>query len=185
MRLRFAAMLAALVAAALPFALPRGAEPMLAQLFETRLREVGAERIEVATAGIRAVDGDTLAIGATRLRLHGIDAPELHQECRDGRRALRCGEMAREQLKDLLRGAPRLSCVLLDRDHYGRHVARCTRSDGLEVNRAMVRQGWALPYVAYGGSAYAGEMRQARSDRLGLHGMRYEIPAAWRRRHQG
>ncbi|MFN7308848.1 MAG: thermonuclease family protein, partial [Acetobacteraceae bacterium] len=31
----------------------------------------------------RAIDGDTLQVGDTRLRLHGIDAPELRQTCED------------------------------------------------------------------------------------------------------
>ena len=29
----------------------------------------------------RVVDGDTIHIGKTKIRLHGIDAPEMKQEC--------------------------------------------------------------------------------------------------------
>jgi hypothetical protein len=44
------------------------------------------------------VDGDTLAIGAQRIRLQGIDAPEIDQTCLDGTGTLwRCGA-AREEL---------------------------------------------------------------------------------------
>ena len=41
--------------------------------------------ISVAMADItgkpRVVDGDTIHIGKTKIRLHGIDAPEMKQEC--------------------------------------------------------------------------------------------------------
>ena len=30
----------------------------------------------------RVVDGDTIHIGKTKIRLHGIDAPEMKQTCR-------------------------------------------------------------------------------------------------------
>jgi endonuclease YncB( thermonuclease family) len=30
---------------------------------------------------VRVVDGDTLDVGGTRVRLHGIDAPEIGQHC--------------------------------------------------------------------------------------------------------
>ncbi len=43
----------------------------------------------------RIVDGDTIEIGGTKVRLHGIDAPESKQTCQtaDGSE-YRCGEMA-------------------------------------------------------------------------------------------
>ena len=59
------------------------------------------------------VDGDTLAVRGTRNRLHGIDAPESLQDCRDKRgRMYACGRDARDALadanKDLL--APDAEC---------------------------------------------------------------------------
>ena len=44
----------------------------------------------------RAGDGDSLTIGATRIRLFGIDAPELNQTCQRGDRAWSCGQAAAE-----------------------------------------------------------------------------------------
>jgi endonuclease YncB( thermonuclease family) len=47
----------------------------------------------------RIVDGDTLAIGATKVRLHGIDAPETDQICLNANGApWTCGIDARDQL---------------------------------------------------------------------------------------
>ena len=43
----------------------------------------------------RIVDGDTIWIGGTKIRLHGIDAPEAKQTCKKGDgNEYRCGEMA-------------------------------------------------------------------------------------------
>jgi endonuclease YncB( thermonuclease family) len=33
------------------------------------------------TGSLRVIDGDTVAIGDMRIRLHGIDAPERQQKC--------------------------------------------------------------------------------------------------------
>ena len=48
----------------------------------------------------RIVDGDTLAIGETKIRLEGIDAPESDQLCLD-RNAVKwnCGIAARDPLR--------------------------------------------------------------------------------------
>ncbi len=44
-----------------------------------------------------AGDGDSLTIGVTRIRLFGIDAPELNQVCQRGGRAWSCGQAAAER----------------------------------------------------------------------------------------
>ena len=51
----------------------------VALMFMT-LTTIGADAAE--RSGIpRVVDGDTLTIGATKIRLQGIDAPETDQVC--------------------------------------------------------------------------------------------------------
>ncbi|MEH6727511.1 MAG: thermonuclease family protein, partial [Hyphomicrobiales bacterium] len=57
---------------------------------------------EPLESSVRVVDGDSLAIGQKRLRLVGIDAPELQQTClRDGK-AVQCGLMAKQHLAALV-----------------------------------------------------------------------------------
>jgi endonuclease YncB( thermonuclease family) len=53
-----------------------------------------------AISGVpRIVDGDTIAIGDTRIRLEGIDAPETDQVCLDQNGAKwTCGIAARDHL---------------------------------------------------------------------------------------
>ncbi len=53
----------------------------------------------------RVVDGDTLAIGATKIRLQGIDAPETDQVCLNGKGShWTCGIEARDQLSAKIGG---------------------------------------------------------------------------------
>lgn len=53
----------------------------------------------------RAIDGDTLQVGDTRLRLHGIDAPELRQTCEDSAgEAWACGRRAASELAGAVAG---------------------------------------------------------------------------------
>ena len=73
------------------------------------------------------VDSDTLDIGQTRVRLHGIDAPESSQNClADGRR-WPCGERATRALADRI-DSRMVSWEERDRDKYGRSVAGWRKS---------------------------------------------------------
>lgn len=123
-------------------------------------------------------DGDSVAIAGTRLRLVGIDAPELAQTCRDGEGAVfDCGEVAKRRLVALIDGRP-LDCAWDRRDKYGRGLATC-RAGGLDLGAAMVREGWA---VAYGG--HEAEEAEARRARRGLWAGGFERPEDFRRRER-
>lgn len=114
----------------------------------------------------RIVDGDTIECSpGGRVRLIGMDTPELSQEP--------YGALAAEALASL---APRGSRVELERDvelrdQYGRLLAYVW-VDGLQVNWALVRQGWAVlltypPNVQYV-DWYTDAQRRAREDGVGL-----------------
>lgn len=58
------------------------------------------------------IDGDTLEIHGTRIRLFGIDAPESSQLCRgDDSLPYRCGAKAANELDSFIAGRP-VSCEL-------------------------------------------------------------------------
>ncbi len=124
------------------------------------------------------IDGDTLRINTKRIRLFGIDAPELRQLCLDGGKPYQCGVQSKTALERRI-GGSRINCLEKDRDRYGRVVAICKISD-LDLNSWMVREGMALAYRRYT-SAYVGDERIARSKKLGLWANQFVKPWDWRR----
>lgn len=127
----------------------------------------------------RVIDGDSLAIGDTEMRLHGIDAPEGHQTCEVDGRTWRCGQAAAETLSMLVANRA-ISCRWRERDDYGRALATCYRDD-MNINAMMVEVGMALAYRRYS-SRYAAQEDTARSTRRGLWDAAFEAPWDWRRR---
>ncbi len=120
------------------------------------------------------IDGDTLSSGPERLRLEGIDAPELGQLCRDGNgEPWACGKQARGQLVRLMQGDA-VECRGQEHDRYRRLLVRC-QSGSRDINGLMVRQGFA---VAAGG--YTDEEASARSARLGIWAGTFDTPRNWR-----
>lgn len=126
----------------------------------------------------RAVDGDTLVLGGTRIRLHGIDAPESAQSCRAGGRLWACGRAATRALAGLVRGKW-VACEERERDRYGRVVAMCAVA-GRDLNALMVADGWAFAYRQYS-RAYVAEETRARAARRGIWRGEAVAPWDWRR----
>ena len=93
------------------------------------------------------VDGDTFHVSGVRpaVRLWGVDAPEKDE---DGYFE------AGATLEGFVRGA-RLSCDVVDRDRYGRTVARCRRQDGADISALMINSGAAEEYWRYTQGRYA------------------------------
>ncbi len=55
------------------------------------------------TGTARIVDGDTLHLNGTKVRLHGIDAPETKQKCKDqGGVSYMCGKASTDALRKLV-----------------------------------------------------------------------------------
>jgi endonuclease YncB( thermonuclease family) len=89
------------------------------------------------------IDGDTLEIHGTHIRLWGIDAPESGQLCRgEDSTQYRCGAQAANDLDAYIARRP-VSCVPLSLDRYGRTVAMCS-VEGADLGEWLVRNGLAL-----------------------------------------
>lgn len=127
------------------------------------------------------IDGDSLRVADTELRLDGIDAPEFQQTCRLRARDWACGRAAAETLALLIERKP-ISCAWTERDQYGRGVAVCRR-DGQDLNALMVESGMALAYRRYS-ERYVAEEDRARAARRGVWDTEFEAPWAWRRQAQ-
>jgi endonuclease YncB( thermonuclease family) len=128
-----------------------------------------------AAAQQRVVDGDTLKIDGERIRLYGIDAPELHQACDNGQ--WRPGPMARDALAALIGSQP-VACWPITHDRYGRTVARCF-AGGQDLGALMVSSGWAWAYVHYS-LDYLAQENAAASEGLGVHGHNCQRPDEYR-----
>ncbi len=118
------------------------------------------------TGAARVLDGDTIAIGETRIRLEGIDAPESGQTCvtRMGQ-IWHCGVEASHTLARLIGRNP-VACADLGLDKYGRTLASCS-AGGVDLNAEMVRRGYAWAFVRYS-TAYVALEAEARRSRAGI-----------------
>ena len=124
----------------------------------------------------RVSDGDTIVLmDRTRIRLHGIDAPERDQPY---------GDIATAALKYMVGRS--VYYVETDTDRYGRMVATLYHSkDGYDINASMVCAGYAWWYERYAPDdrLLEGCQQEAREAPKGL--CEEEDPMApwdWRRR---
>jgi endonuclease YncB( thermonuclease family) len=127
---------------------------------------------------VKITDGDSFEIGATRIRLFGIDAPEGRQPCTRNSGPWRCGDAATAELRRLV-GSREVVCNRRDEDDYGRVVAVC-RSGNTDLGAAMVRAGLALAYRQFSND-YVDEENEARTARRGLWASEFTPPWEWRR----
>lgn len=128
----------------------------------------------------RVTDGDTVWVRPNdggrpfKIRLEGIDAPEI---CQVG------GDASRAWLVKLAWKKPVL-VVVNRRDDYGRGLAR-VRLNGEDLGAQMVRSGHAWSYRWRRSlGPYAAEEQLARQSRLGLFAAEaVELPRDFRKRH--
>jgi len=130
--------------------------------------------------GVASVtDGDSLEIRGIRIRLHGIDAPESRQLCtRPSGQRWRCGQQAALALSDRI-GRRGVTCVTRDIDCYGRTIAVC-QQDGVDLNRWMVQQGWAVAYRQFSRD-YVHDEAEARRAGRNIWSGSFVMPWDWRR----
>ena len=132
------------------------------------------------TAKVR--DGDSVVIGNTRIRLGGIDAPSTDQLClnNNGERWT-CGVAARDELVKHA-GNKSWTCHVRTTDRRGRTVARC-EVDGEDIQKWMVKSGWALAYVRFSHD-YDADEKAARDAKAGMWQGAFIAPWDWRVRNK-
>jgi endonuclease YncB( thermonuclease family) len=125
------------------------------------------------------VDGDTLEIHGTRIRLWGIDAPESTQLCRDdGSLQYRCGAKAANELDAFIARRP-VDCSPVSLDQYRRTVAVCS-IDGVDLAEWLVRNGLALDWPTYSKGKYDKAQRDAEHAGRGIWEGSYVEPWLFR-----
>lgn len=114
----------------------------------------------------RIIDGDTIEISGTRIRLEGIDAPEGDQSCaKAGGGTWPCGQDATLELQRLV-GRSSVRCTSHGMDKYNRVLGICFVGT-LDINAEMVRRGHAWAFVKYS-STYVTEEADARVRKVGI-----------------
>jgi endonuclease YncB( thermonuclease family) len=133
--------------------------------------------------GLQVLDGDSLKVDGENIRLTGIDAPELHQTCRDAQaREWPCGQAAKARLAELV-SKGQVMCAAHRRDIFGRTLAVCSAGDIPDFGEVLVREGLAISYAGELVDGYVAAEIQARLNRRGLWQGEFENPWDWRRRH--
>lgn len=155
-------------------------KPTIGWLLAAWLGWAAAPAEALSARATRVSDGDTLWVkpadgGAyLKLRLRGIDAPEI---CQAG------GLAARDALRDAVAGEL-LEVEPLGRDAWGRELAR-VHVQGTDLGARLVAAGraWSDRYRGDPGP-YAAEEAAARAARRGLHAQAGNVrPHDFRQRH--
>ncbi len=145
-------------------------------LLAATLQPLGAQ--DLTGEVIRVVDGDTFHLQLEevliKIRLHGIDTPEMDQPY---------GKTARDFTERLVLGRE-VGVQIRDIDRYGRIVGTVMLPDGNVLNHELVRAGLAWWYRQYasGDTALRDLEQEARRFERGLWARRQAIaPWDWRR----
>jgi endonuclease YncB( thermonuclease family) len=148
--------------------------------------EVRSETVDVKYRGpvelagqASIIDGDTLEVHGTRIRLWGIDAPESSQLCRgDDSLQYRCGAKAANDLDAFIAARP-VKCSPISLDRYGRTVASCF-VDGTDLAQWLVSNGLALDWQQYSKGRYQQAQHEAEHASRGIWAGSYVEPWLYR-----
>ena len=129
----------------------------------------------------KVVDGDTILIGTTKIRLHGIDAPESKQYCKKADATeYRCGQIATFVLAEII-DKRRVTCKGEKIDRYKRRISICYVGP-FDINAEMVKRGWAVAYRQYS-MDYVDEEEIAKNNKVGMWLGNFSKPWNWRKRY--
>lgn len=90
------------------------------------------------------IDGDSLVIRKTQVRLFGVDAPEMNHPY---------GQKAKWALVKLCKGQT-VTATIIECDAHGRTVAKCRLNDGRDLSAEMVKLGLAIDWPKFSGGIY-------------------------------
>ena len=138
----------------------------------------------------KIIDGDTIYINSSKIRLEGIDAPEIKQKCKkyylninyiislNFEREYFCGVKAKNVLKKKI-GNIQVKCISLSKDRYKRYLATCFAGK-INLNKWIVKSGHAVAYRRYS-KIYIEYEDFAKENTLGIWAGSFMMPEKWRK----
>ena len=138
----------------------------------------------------KIIDGDTVNINTKKIRLEGIDAPEIKQQCKkpflkisgiigfEFNKNYSCGVIAKKKLIDKINSS-KIKCIASSKDRYKRFLATCYKGK-TNLNKWMVRNGNAIAYKKYS-KDYVRDEEYAKENKLGLWRGSFITPEKWRK----
>lgn len=138
----------------------------------------------------KIIDGDTVHIGNKKIRLEGIDAPEIKQQCKKPfltislrigfqfNKNYSCGTISKRKLIEKIENS-KIKCISSTKDRYKRYLATCYKNK-INLNKWMVRNGYAVAYKRYS-KDYVRDENYAKENRLGIWEGSFTMPEKWRK----
>ena len=136
---------------------------------------------ELINGNTKIIDGDTLHIGKYKIRLHGIDAPELNQNCNYKNKDWECGQQSKKYLIQLI-DSNAVNCQVIGIDRYKWYIGICYVNK-LNINKMLVKNGWAIAYRYYS-KAYTDEEFIAKKMKIGIWKGKFEEPYIFRKKNK-
>lgn len=99
---------------------------------------------EIIKSTCHVIDGDTIVLGKLRIRIAGIDAPELDHPW---------GQKSKWAMVQLCKGQV-ITAHVTEEMSYDRVVATCYLPDGRDLAAELVKQGLAIDWPKYSGGKY-------------------------------
>lgn len=147
---------------------------ILAIIFVVSLLTTTTVLAETVIGTATVIDGKTIEVNGNRIKLFGIDAPALTQNCDWPNKTIPCGKLAKWALMDLLVGAT-VRCTWT---HKEESLAVCTVG-GFDLARNLVHTGWGLADRDQS-QKYVVNEKEAKAAKRGLWKGTFTPPKLWR-----
>ena len=136
-------------------------------------------------------DGDTLKISSNKIRLSGIDAPEIKQTCKKNfidfgffslNKNYFCGELSKKELSKFTNNHTIFCKVEDKKDFFGRYLGTCFK-DKININSWLVKNGYAVAYRKYSKN-YIEDEKIAKKNKKGIWQGGFQMPWEWRKNNK-
>lgn len=131
----------------------------------------------------KVIDGDSISVDDREVRLFGIDAPEYHQTCFDGKRhEYSCGKASQEFLYDLINGK-KVTCHYAEKDKYNRFLGKCEIGK-ISINQEIIKNGMAVIYNFTESDDVMDMLEsKAKEQKIGIWQGAFQLPKDYRKSH--